>query len=358
MVIGAAGGAATASATLTGAGNVTAAVGATGGAGGSGAGGAGASGAATATATAITSLRGDGVAGAPVAGIVALAHAMATGATGSFLARAETTLVTGGLVEQVLATATGAVDGVSVGNAGVAIGTAGPAFIHTNEVGAGAVGAGAVAMETGAPLAAGTAPVLANNAKIKAAFGAGPVFFATGELGAGHFNGGTKTETTTSEIDETVNLTKLASRQDLVVGFYNGTITGTGVTRAALDFYVDGKDVLHEAFASAAAARTWFTDHAVDLGSLASGSALVGSNNTLTLRAVVTVTSTSAGSGFHGDMIIGDPPAAANTVGTHQRFIEAAAGFGPVGAGSMALGSHARTEAANLLAVMRHAPIA
>ena len=102
---------------------------------------------------------------------------------------------------------------------------------------------------------------------------------------------------------------------------------GAGVTGVTFDLYADGNDVIHRTFTSAAAAKSFFTNNAIDVGSLASGTL---SGNTLTLRAVISVTTTSAGSGFYGDLIIGDPPgsAAAQSAAPRQRFIAAMASLG------------------------------
>jgi hypothetical protein len=54
----------------------------------------------------------------------------------------------------------------------------------------------------------------------------------------------------------------------------------------------------------------------------------------LTLQATMSMTTASAGSGFYGGMIIGDPPAAAPVPDLH-RFVEAAAGFGADVGGSV-----------------------
>ena len=143
------------------------------------------------------------------------------------------------------------------------------------------------------------------------------MFFALGELGGARASAAHGSSTTTSEIDETVNLTQLASRQDLVVGFYNGTVVGVpaasgpGVLQVNLDIYVNGVDVDSQKFYNDAQARAYFTDNSVDLGSLATG-------NTLSLREVMTVTTINPGTGFYGDLIIGDPPPAHPAPRAHQ----------------------------------------
>ena len=242
---------------------------------------------------------------------------MAKGASGTYRATATISQMGTTLVAGLSATAGGNVDGTSVAKASAGIGGNAPAFATSSQ---------ATALAMGAPAAASTAAVLNANAKIKAAFGASPVFFALGELGGGFSRGGTASQTATSEIDESVDLTKLASRQDLVVGFDHGTTLGAGVTGVSFDLYADGTDVLSKTFTSASAARTWFTDNAVDLGSLASGQPLGA--DTLTLRAVLTVTSNTAGSGFYGDIIVGDPPSAPHASAAPARFVDAMASLG------------------------------
>jgi hypothetical protein len=96
------------------------------------------------------------------------------------------------------------------------------------------------------------------------------------------------------------------------------------------DLFADGVDEIHQVFASAAAAKTYFTNHAFTLGSLSTGAL---SGGTLTLKAVLSVTSATVGAGFYGDIIVGDPPSAGPA--TH-RFVQAAAGFGGRG-GELAL---------------------
>ena len=105
---------------------------------------------------------------------------------------------------------------------------------------------------------------------------------------------------------------------------------------------MNGVDVESKVFATAADAQTFFSDNAIDLGSLASG-------NSLTMREILTVTTSNANSGFYGNVIIGDPPPAAaapHAAAAHRRhtpqrpltghsgsgrssqFVQALAGFG------------------------------
>ena len=186
---------------------------------------------------------------------VATATTTATGASGSFSASASTSAPSGQLVTAVSTAAQGAVNGTSTAKAYGAIGVTAQALTKAQ----------AVAFETGAPLGADTKAVLNANAKIKTAFGAVPVFFGLGELGGQYAAGASGSLTTSASFSETVDLTQLASRQDLTVGFYGGTKLGTGVTGVTLTIVADGNQVLQQNFNSAAAATTYFTDNAVDL---------------------------------------------------------------------------------------------
>jgi hypothetical protein len=260
--------------------------------------------------------------GVPIVGAsgAAEANAIATGSSGSFSASAATSATQGQIILSISARAEGVVDGSSNGEADAALATSSDAFV---------TGPQAVALAVGTPSSASTSAVLAANANIAAAFGESPVFFATAELGGSYSTGGKTTQTATGEMDEVVDLTQLSSRQDLVVGLYNGDAVGAGVTSVTFDVYANGADLLHQTFATAGAAQAYFTDNAVDLGSLT-----VLGGEILTLRAVLSVTSTSAGSGFYGDLIVGDPPSAQNST-THHKFVAAMAGFGAVGAGAV-----------------------
>ena len=73
-------------------------------------------------------------------------------------------------------------------------------------------------------------------------------------------------------------------------------------------------------FASAAAAQAYFTNDVVDLGALTPATF----GNTLNLHVSLDVTSTSAGSGFYGNLLVGDPPAAAGPAPTPSSATSAA----------------------------------
>jgi hypothetical protein len=209
--------------------------------------------------------------------------------------------------------------GTSVALAQAAIGGTPAAYVSNDQV---------VALETGAPTAASTSAILAANPVIASAFGASPSFFTVGELGGGHSSVGTASQTATSEIDFSVDLTQLSPRQDLMVGLYHPTVVAGGFTNLAFDIFVNGSDVIHQVFNTTAAATAYFSNKAIDLGSLANG-------DSLSVRAVMSVTSSAAGGGFDAGLIFGDPLAAPIGSAAVQLFGQyAAAGVSNAGTGN------------------------
>ena len=190
----------------------------------------------------------------------------------------------------------------------------------------------AIALATGLPLAANTAAILDANPNIATAFSGSPVFFATGELGGGYArSGGSGAETITDTVDIDIDLTKLASPGNLILGLFNPTAHGIGFS--SLDFTLaisGGATLVNESFTSVSAAETFFTDEAMDLGSLAS--APFGGSS-LDLVATFTLTTTDAFQGFYAQFILGDPPPT-------RRFAQAMAGMGG-GSGGYRLGTNA-----------------
>ena len=180
----------------------------------------------------------------------AVAKTTATGRSGYCSASASTSLDTGQLVRSAAAIASGPVDGTSVLKACAGIGAGPPSWITQQ----------AVALETGAPSSASTAAVLAANSNIKAAFGAAPVFFAIDELGGSYASsGGTTSETVVDTVSLTVDLTKLASKQNLVAGFYNATALGTGFTSLTFTLTGDGQTLINKTFTTLSAKRRLFS---------------------------------------------------------------------------------------------------
>ncbi len=185
------------------------------------------------------------------------AKSVTTGTSGAFTDSADTSLAAGALVTAVSASSTGTVDGKQTGKAKVVLGQTAQPFSAFGQ---------ATADASGAPAGSDTAAVLAANSNIATAFGASPVFFAIDELGGQYAkSGAVGSNTTTSTVNLTVDLTKLASEQDLVVGFYNGTALGAGFTSMTLTITADGgaKPLFTQTFTTLASAETFFTDNAM-----------------------------------------------------------------------------------------------
>jgi hypothetical protein len=135
-----------------------------------------------------------------------------------------------------------------------------------------------------------------------------------GELGGHYSLSGSGTQTVTDTINLSVDLTQLASRHDLQVGFFSGQQQGSSFSSLHITIVADGVTVLDQTFASAAAATTFFTNHAIDLGSLSSGAL---SGNTLTLAITETLVVTGSGQGYYEGLLIGDAQNGIGPTGTH-----------------------------------------
>jgi hypothetical protein len=290
---GGAGGAATASLTLTGALNVTATSEAIGGTGGPGAHGGNAK--ATSDAIGTTSITShataDGGNGGARAG-TASATAIGEGASGDANAAATSGSITSGsLVTASIANADAPVAGTSTAETWAAIGK-------------GAISAlvlvldQALAQITAEPKASDVAAITRANSNINTAFTTSktPTYFGISELGGEYSPSASGSETETSSVHMTVDLTKAGTLQDLVFGFYSGTATG-------LDVKINGTDHITN-FTTVTDANNFFQNNAVDYGAL--------SGTSLQLDISLSITEAAAG-GYDFGMLIGDPPPASSS---------------------------------------------
>ena len=113
-----------------------------------------------------------------------------------------------------------------------------------------------------------------------------------------NLTGGLGPQTITSELNFTVDLTKVGSLDDLLLGLYSPTSTAGGFQTLNFDVYANGTHSLGQSFTSVSAANTYSTDHALDLGALSGGS--------LNLDIRLSESVKTAGSGYHFDLIAGD----------------------------------------------------
>jgi hypothetical protein len=103
-------------------------------------------------------------------------------------------------------------------------------------IGKGAISAPVLALDqalaqiTAEPKASDVAAITGANSNINTAFTTSktPTYFGIGELGGEYSPSASGSETETSSVHMTVDLTKAGTLQDLVFGFYSGTATGAG----------------------------------------------------------------------------------------------------------------------------------
>ncbi len=266
-------------------------------------GSAGAAGGQGGAAQALTSATGQQVqvvsvadAGAGTTAGIAKAVAGGTGASGSATAQSQTSLLPGGLLVGVSGDAVAPVDGGSTAASQSTIGA-------TQVWGS---GYSAAANIEGAPAASAVTPLLAANANTQSALGGPASVLAFGELAGGHAASG-GSQTSTASVSLTLNLLHLAASPDLFLAFDAPAASASGVSGVGISVLADGTSLLSQNFATAAAAKSWFSDHPIDLGPLTSG--VLEAQSTLTLTASLSVTTAQAG-GFQTQFLIGE--AAAN----------------------------------------------
>jgi hypothetical protein len=169
---------------------------------------------------------------------------------------------------------------------------------------------------------------------VSSAMGTGATALAIGELGASHTSAATGYQTATSSLSITLDTSQLDPTQDLELGLYGGTLTGTGVSRVVLDVNVGGVDLLNQSFGSGSAALAYFKNHAIDLGS-------VGATSALTVTVSLRVTTSTAGSAFDTGILVGA-----------QAFVTAMASMTPAVGQSVLTSQSALSSNALTLAVV------
>ena len=140
------------------------------------------------------------------------------------------------------------------------------------------------------------------DSKIDAAFGTSATFFALGQLGASYEGQGHGSETTTADLNLTIDPAHLHAPDHLVIGLYGGAGKGAGVGSVTLDISAGGNDLIDQTFTSAAAATSFLTDHPLDLGALSS----IAGGGAFALDISLTEILTKSGSGEAAKVLIGD----------------------------------------------------
>ena len=147
-----------------------------------------------------------------------------------------------------------------------------------------------------------------------------------GELGGQYSTNGTVAQTIAASIDFDVDITKLSTKGDLIVGFFNPVSVGASFTSLVFTLQIaGGATLISKTFTTVAAANAFFADNAIDLGAIGSGS-LTGSS--LDLVASITLDTSGPGQGYYFQMIAGDPPASA----PHAAIVHFAQTMSTVGA--------------------------
>jgi hypothetical protein len=285
-------------ATITGAASVTVQTTANGGAAGAG-GAQGGQAQAKATGTGAivnATATADGGIGGVVGGI-ANATATGTGNAGTVTAVSQTGVTAGNLIVSVSGDATAAVGGTAIAFSQSAFGGTATPFTNAD---------GAVAVMTANPSAGSVMGLIAQDPNTQAALGSNPAVFAVGEVGGEHSGTGAGVQTSTASTGITLDLLQLVNPADLFLAFDHTSASTSGISNVSLGVSADGMSLLTESFSSAAAATAWFTDHPLDLGSLASGT--LAASSTLDLHVSLSVTSTHAGSSFDTQFLVASAP--------------------------------------------------
>jgi hypothetical protein len=138
---------------------------------------------------------------------------------------------------------------------------------------------------------------LAGNSNLDAELGTAQArVFGYGVQG-GYEISGAGTQTHQDSIDWTVNLTGLQGH--LILGLLGNQALSTGFSSLQFSVDVDGAQVLDKDFTSLASAESYFSDQALDLGTVSDSAA------NLTVSVNFDLTSTASQSGFAEDFVIG-----------------------------------------------------
>src|SRR6185436_1433391 len=190
----------------------------------------------------------------------------------------------GNLVTGVSALASSPVNGASTAEARAVIAAGNvPGFVSGDQ---------SIAMIDGNPDNTSVNAVFAANPNISLVFFGATAEFALGELGGAYAGTNILPQTQTASFSEAIDLTKLTSKEDLLVGFYNGTKQGKGITDLTLDITANGSNLLHQHFTDSVSAMSFFTDHALLLA------AVSAFGNTLNLGVSLRTTENQTGAGL------------------------------------------------------------
>ena len=224
---------------------------------------------------------------------VADAQSAGFGVSGTVLATAATSVTGTAAVLGVSATAAGIVAGNGGAEALAQIGVASPVLDMKTP---------SLAFISGAPLASDVSTVLSANGSLSSAYGSAANVLALSELGgtyASHPAMGNETSSTSCSVS--LEASQLNPKDDIVLGLYGPDAHGQNLGSVSLAVSVNGANVLSAGFSTAAAANAYFTDHPLDLGSIASLSA----SGTIAVTVSVSETGSAPNSSMFGGALLG-----------------------------------------------------
>ncbi len=224
---------------------------------------------------------------------------MATTANGQLATAASTATGSGGTIDSTANTQGGVVTGVSAFASAPVDSTENDSTRSSAQNGTvqgfNGMSDNSYAFATEAPSAGFVSTTLGNNNNLNTALSGGTVF---GEASQGAFMSSSASglHEYNSTIAFTVNTTSLSG--DLIAGLIGDQSFGTGFT--SLDFNVveNGKQIFDQSFTTLSADNTFFTNHALDLGTFATGPGQVVDFN-------FDLTTNTAGNGFGDEFLLG-----------------------------------------------------
>jgi hypothetical protein len=164
---------------------------------------------------------------------------------------------------------------------------------------------------TGLPNASSYSSELSANSNVNAKLGAaGALVLGAGSQGS--FYNGTGSQTYKTSTSFTLNASKLSG--SLIAGFTGFTSEGSGFSTMTLTITVGGTQVVAQTFTTLAAADAYFSNDAINLGT-------VPNSSSLTVVFSLSMTETTAGSGFGEQFLLG------TTAGNGPPTITAPASF-------------------------------
>jgi MYXO-CTERM domain-containing protein len=90
-------------------------------------------------------------------------------------------------------------------------------------------------------------------------------------MGGTHVTGGSISQTGSSTVSESIDVSQLASQQNLLIGFLQPTLIGPGFDSLHFQIMAAGMTVANQTFTDTATALSYFTDNTLDLGKISSG---------------------------------------------------------------------------------------